>query len=188
MRIRSHVCAVAIFLAPNLAAAEEGSARAVDAPRQAIPRGKQPVPAKPAIRPTAAPATPASASTGIALTLADAIAIGLRDNRTIRSAYIDRIAQKFDLRVAEDRFTPQFSIGGGAVQQRVAGISTTSAEVTPAATVLLPTGATFGFSWVNTVDDSAGIRNRSSTAEMALVQPLLRGGGLDVNTAPVKTA
>lgn len=129
-----------------------------------------------------------SPSTGVGLTLADAVAIALRENRTIRSAYIDRISQKFDLRVAEDRFTPHVSIGGGAAQQRIAGIGMTSAEVTPAVTTLLPTGATFGFSWVNTSVESLGIRTRTSTADLTLVQPLLRGGGVDVNMAPVRVA
>src|SRR4051794_32123571 len=40
------------------------------------------------------------------LSLADAVFIGLRKNTTIRSAYIDRISQIFDLKVAEDIFTP----------------------------------------------------------------------------------
>jgi outer membrane protein TolC len=154
----------------------------------------QAVKAKRVARPPAAPAQPTATETdggrppGISLTIADAIAIALRDNRTIRSAYIDRVAQKFDLRVAEDRFTPQFSINGGATQQQIAGIKTTSAEVTPTATALLPTGATFGLAWANQSTDSAGILTRSSTAELTLSQPLLRGGGVDVNMAPVRSA
>lgn len=41
------------------------------------------------------------------LTLAEAVYLGLRDNRGIRSAYLQRITQKFHLRVAEDSFTPR---------------------------------------------------------------------------------
>lgn len=48
----------------------------------------------------------------IDLTLSDAIYLGLRNNRAIRNAYLDRIAQTFDLRVAEDRFTPKLSLTG----------------------------------------------------------------------------
>ncbi len=54
----------------------------------------------------------------IELTLSDAIYLGLRDNRAIRSAYLDRIAQKFDLRVAEDRFTPKLVLSGGYLSSR----------------------------------------------------------------------
>ncbi|PJG54816.1 hypothetical protein CVM73_11975 [Bradyrhizobium forestalis] len=159
------------------------------------PGSKPAVKAKRAARPSAALAQPAATAdtevarpAGISLTVADAIAIALRDNRTIRSAYIDRIAQKFDLRVVEDRFTPHFSINGGATRQQVAGINTTSAEITPAAIALLPTGATFGLAWANHMTDTAGIVTRSSTAELTLSQPLLRGGGVDVNMAPVRAA
>jgi outer membrane protein TolC len=175
----ANLCVIIILLAPPPVLAEQGSARRNEVSR-AEPARQDP---KPAIRRETGPQV-----VEIALTLADAIAMGLRDNRAIRSAYVGRIAQKFDLRVAEDRFTPQFSIGGGAVHRHVAGINSTSAEISPAATMLLPTGATFGLSWVNTLNDGGGIRDRSSTAELSLVQPLLRGGGIDVNMAPVRTA
>ena len=68
------------------------------------------------------------------------------------------------------------SINGGVLRQQIAGINTTSAEITPAATALLPTGATFGLAWANQMSDTAGIVTRSSTAELTLSQPLLRGG------------
>ena len=41
------------------------------------------------------------------LTLGDAVYLGLRNNPAIRSAYLQRVAQKFDLRVAEDAFNPK---------------------------------------------------------------------------------
>ncbi|HEV2153200.1 TolC family protein [Bradyrhizobium sp.] len=160
------------------AAQETGSKPAAKARRTNPPSAPLP--------PTAE--TVAARPGGIALTVADAIAIALRDNRTIRSAYIDRIAQKFDLRVAEDRFTPHVTINGGATRQQIAGINTTSAEITPAATALLPTGATFGLAWANQMTDTAGIVTRSSIAELTLSQPLLRGGGIEVNMAPVRAA
>lgn len=196
---RAQLCILMILLAPALALAQEGSARRNDAPRLPPAARETPpnlplnaplvmIPKPAACSPTQSAVAEPHAASGIILTLADAIAIGLRDNRTIRSAYIDRIAQKFDLRVAEDRFTPQFSVDGSAVRQRVARINATTAEVTPATTVLLPTGATFGFSWVSTLSDVAGVRDRNSTAELSVVQPLLRGGGIDVNRAPVRTA
>lgn len=54
----------------------------------------------------------------IDLTLSDAIYLGLRDNRSIRSIYLDRIAQKFDLRVAGDRFTPKLMLSAGYISER----------------------------------------------------------------------
>lgn len=37
----------------------------------------------------------------------DCIALAIQQNRTIRNAYLDRIVQRYDLRVAEDKFTPK---------------------------------------------------------------------------------
>lgn len=136
----------------------------------------------------AQPGSDAATPGGIPLTLADAVAIALRDNRAIRSAYVDRVAQKFDLRLAEDQFTPKFGISGSVVRQRIADINTTLVEASPGAAVLLPTGATFGFAWVNRMTDTAGGVTRSSVAELTLAQPLLRGGGVDVTMAPVRAA
>ena len=39
-------------------------------------------------------------------------------NRTIQSAYLDRIAQKYDLRVAEDYFNPKLVLGGRYVASK----------------------------------------------------------------------
>jgi outer membrane protein TolC len=142
------------------------------------------LPAKTAARP---PADNTSAK-AIKLSLADAIFFALRDNRTIQSAYADRIVQKFNLRVTEDTLTPHFAISSNPQYQTGSGSSFWTADITPNAAVLLPTGATFGFAWANQVADSGGIQTRSSAAEINLTQPLLRGGGVDVTMAPIRTA
>jgi outer membrane protein TolC len=140
--------------------------------------------------------TPAKA---IKLSLADAIFIALRDNRTIQSAYADRITQKFSLRVTEDTLTPHFAISSNPQYQKFSNLSSSqfpasadsssrAADITPNATVLLPTGATFGFAWANQVTDSSGTETRSSAAQFSLTQPLLRGGGVDYTMAPIRTA
>ena len=128
------------------------------------------------------------AEVDVPLTLADAVSLALRDNRTIRGAYLDRIIQKFDLRVAEDGFASHLGLAGGAVRQRIAGINTTALEVSPGITALLPTGATLGFSWANRTAESPGVRTRSTAGVLSLTQPLLRGGGVDVTLAPVRSA
>lgn len=48
----------------------------------------------------------------IEMTLGDAIYLGLRNNRAIRSAYLNRISQKFDLTVSQDRFNPKLTLSG----------------------------------------------------------------------------
>lgn len=125
---------------------------------------------------------------GAPLTLADAVFLGLRNNRSTKSAYIDRIAQKFDLRVAEDRFTPQFSVQGEVARQRFGDVNTTTLNVAPGVTLLTQTGATFDFAWNNAATWNEGRRSAISAAEISVEQPLLRGAGVEVNMAPVRQA
>ncbi|HEY0836050.1 MAG TPA: TolC family protein [Azospirillum sp.] len=126
-----------------------------------------------------------AAPCNVPMTLADAVFIALRDNR---SAHIARIAQKFALRVAEDRFAPQFAVSGAVVRQRIGEVRATDAEITPSATVQVPPGATFGFAWVNTMTSAGGVRTRASAAELSVTQPLLRGGGVEATMVPVRSA
>ncbi|MFK4259942.1 TolC family protein [Agrobacterium tumefaciens] len=122
------------------------------------------------------------------MTLADAVFLGLRGNRSIKSAYIDRIAQKFDLRVAEDRFTPHFSVTGELARQRIGNVTSTTLDVSPGVTMLTKSGATFDFAWSNAASVDDGGRSLTSAAEITVQQPLLRGAGVEVNMAPVQQA
>jgi outer membrane protein TolC len=129
-----------------------------------------------------------SASGQVNLTLLDAVFLGIRNNHSIRSAYIDRIWQKFDLKVAEDIFTPHFTINGSAQRQHVAGINSTSADFSSTAAILATTGATIGLTWDENMTDTAGVTTRTSAGMVSFVQPLLRGGGVEVTRAPVDIA
>lgn len=124
----------------------------------------------------------------IELSLADAIFLGLRNNRQIKSNFITRIAQKFDLRVAEDRFTPQFSIDGSLSRQRIAGVHSNLFDVSPGVTALTPLGTRFDFSWNLSGTHSDGLNTSSNTINLSIDQPLLRGAGYEVNMAPVNIA
>lgn len=141
-------------------------------------------------RPTAAPAAPpVPDGPRVELTLPDAVALGLRENRTIRSAYLQRIAQKFELRVAEDRFTPKLTLSASYRARRDLGFPGSSADLTPIATMVTPIGTQMALAWANTSDKIAGSdRFTSSNINFAVIQPLLRDGGLDVNMAPVRIA
>ncbi|KMW74371.1 membrane protein [Photorhabdus luminescens subsp. luminescens] len=125
----------------------------------------------------------------IGLTLSDAIYLGLRNNRLIRSAYLDRIAQKFDLRVAEDRFTPKLLINSRYIAARNQSDRYRQSEITPTSTLLGEYGTRFSLSWTNrtTWADNAG-RSRNDGVSFSVIQPLLRGAGKDVATAPVRLA
>lgn len=133
----------------------------------------------------------ASAAGETPMTLADCIAVAVRENRTIRNAYLDRVVQKYDLRVAEDKFTPkllltpsiQTSGGSGTTPDTAtAGLSGSVAE-------LLPTGAAISLTAKHDVTSTDNIRpGRAYGWNVSLSQPLLKGAGIDVNTASVTTA
>ncbi|MGZ2402764.1 TolC family protein [Rhizobium ruizarguesonis] len=138
----------------------------------------------------AAPVTAANPPlfSGKKLTLEDAVFLGLRNNRTIRSAYIDRVSQKFGLRVAEDRFNPQFGINGDFARQSIAGVESTTLKVSPTVSLLTQTGAALNFAWNTSTNWQDAANGFSSAAQIGITQPLLRGAGAEINLAPVQTA
>lgn len=140
-------------------------------------------------KPTASAAPPSAEGPRVELTLPEAVALGLRDNRTIQSAYLQRIAQKFDLRVAEDKFSPKLSVSTSYLARRDQGVAGSSAEVTPVATMTTPIGTQMALSWASTSDKiGAGGRSSASNLSFTVIQPLLRNAGLDANMASVRIA
>jgi outer membrane protein TolC len=136
--------------------------------------------------PVAAP--PAAEGPKIELTLPDAVALGLRENRTIRSAYLQRIAQKFNLRVAEDKFSPKLNIAGSYLLRRNNGDTGSSADITPMVTMSTPIGTQVALSWSKSSDKTGTGRATSSGLNLTVIQPLLRDAGLDANMASVRIA
>lgn len=125
----------------------------------------------------------------INLTLSDAIYLGLRDNRAIRSAYLDRVAQKFDLRVAEDRFTPKLMLSGSYVATHNQDDRYKQGDFTPTSTLLTPYGTRVSLGWTyqHTDANQAGLSHNDG-ANITVIQPLLRGAGKEIATAPVRLA
>ncbi|MDR1064177.1 MAG: TolC family protein [Azoarcus sp.] len=124
----------------------------------------------------------------VELTLDDAVFLGLRRNRAIRSAYLDRIAQKFDLRVEEDRFNPQLALSGRYLASRDQDDRIRQAELTPGVSLQGPLGTRFSLSWTGQLSetDRAGHQRRQGTT-FSVIQPLLRGAG-DAATARLRLA
>lgn len=137
-----------------------------------------------------APAIIALHNTGkINLTLSDAIYLGLRDNWTIRSAYLDRIAEKFDLRVAEDRFTPKLELAGGYISARNQADRYRQGNLKPISTLLTPWGTRVSLGWTYNHHQANVVGlSRNDGADIVVIQPLLRGAGWDIATAPVRLA
>ena len=123
----------------------------------------------------------------IELTLSDAIYLGVRGNRSIKSAYLDRISQKFELRTIEDMFTPKTQIKTSYLYDRNKNDKYKEGYISPETTLLTPYGTMFNLSWARSQknSDNSGIYS-SDGANISIIQPLLRGAGKDIATAPVK--
>jgi len=130
------------------------------------------------------------------LGLADAIAVALRQNPRLRSSYLDRVVDQLRLEVAEARFLPQGELAVSAAQRRAEGRdgdTQRTIRLSPNASMLLPTGGRVSFNWnmedrLDSASADVGGSGRHSAATLEVVQPLLRGGGLEVGRAPVELA
>ncbi|MEB0123822.1 TolC family protein [Pseudomonas sp. CCI1.2] len=129
-----------------------------------------------------------SAST-VELTLADAVYLGLRDNRSIRSAYLQRIVQKFELRVAQDVFSPKVIITSKHQGNRGHADRQRDHSLKPEATLLNEWGTRFTLSWVQQLNQAdQGGRKRNNGLDFEVVQPLLKGAGREIVNAPTRLA
>lgn len=123
------------------------------------------------------------------LTLAEAVARGLQGNRTISSAYWQRISQRFDLKVAEEQFEPQFNVQGRYLATQRDDDYEQISEISPTVIMEGPLGTNFSLSWTEALNRSGEIgRRHSSGVTLAVIQPLLRDAGRDVATAPLRLA
>lgn len=121
--------------------------------------------------------------------LVDAIALTLRHNRSIRSAYLTRIAQKFDLKVARDQYAPQLSIKVSYLRNRNHTDRYRQTQLKPAVSQLTPYGTRLSLDWAyaETRADVAG-RRFNDGANFLIIQPLLRGAGRAIASAPLRQA
>jgi outer membrane protein TolC len=145
------------------------------------------MPARPSIPGAASVDVPDKGT--IVLRLADAVLLGLANNSDIRAAYLDRLAQKSVLQAAEARFSPKLMLNGSHVVSQNLSDQSIQTEFSPTATMLSETGARFSLSWTNRVNqDERGIASRDDGASFTVVQPLMRGAGRDIVTAPLRQA
>ena len=120
------------------------------------------------------------------MSLAEAVTLALRHSRTVESAYLDRLLEKFDLKTAQDKFSPDFSLFSSASQADREGKSSYSTEVGGEAVLKVPTGGEFSLTWsqpVHTSDNDQWLDNFGNDLVLSFTQPLLKGGGVQVNRA-----
>ena len=125
------------------------------------------------------------------LSLEEAVLLALRNNRELIGARLDRITERFALRVAENKFRPHVTFGSHFDRTHTAPASDL-VETGLGSTIMLriPTGGEFNFDWggIRRGGDSPSRSRYSNELVFKFTQPLLRGAGIGVNTASVRIA
>jgi len=143
------------------------------------------------------------------VSLAECIRLALAANRTVQVATLDRTVQKFNLRVAEDKFMPHGQIVSMAAYdspgRNFGGPSAVFGRIFPTVSLLMPTGSEMSFSWLSSKDSPTSDLLATLSGQVTPIlgtldqpygggfdisirQPLLKGGGLAVNKASVNIA
>lgn len=116
------------------------------------------------------------------LTLDDAIALALRNNRSLLDARLSRTVQEYALDVARDRYRPRGRIGPSA---RAEKDGEPAALLITQGSLRVPTGGEMTLRWSKRL---AGEGEHSGVYSLSFEQPLLRGFGVGVDTAPLRMA
>ena len=132
--------------------------------------------------PAAAQAPATGTSTALALTLEQTIRLALDNNRSLVSARRRRDTDKLSLEVAEDRYRPRARIGAST---RTNNRGENQAELSIGPSLRVPSGGELRLGWDTPL---AGSEARAGTWTLGFSQPLLRGFGPGVDTAPVRIA
>ncbi|MBD2002889.1 MULTISPECIES: TolC family protein [Cyanophyceae] len=143
---------------------------------------------------------PITPQPGIQLTLADVVVLAVQNNTDIKNAYLERIAQRQNLAIAEDKFIPNLTPNVSFNIERFGSGATTSTSADlglgASVSVNIPTGARLSFGW----DTQTQTSNRNNfidninndilgqNLQLRFTQPLLRGAGTAVNRASIDIA
>jgi len=122
------------------------------------------------------------------LTLEEAVALGLRDNRDLRSLRMARAIDRFDLFLAHRAYWPSAGVSVSAIRRKSDGLpATEDLTVSPSIRWTSPVGTSVSAGW-SRYEPLDGRGGASTGFSMTLSQPLLRGAGWDVNMAPLRQA
>lgn len=137
------------------------------------------------------PTSPAARKKAVRkLSLREAIFLALRYNPNIRNAELDRVVQRYQLRLANNEFEMQYAIGASGVIQKsrfngVGSDTTHSFLASPEFGLRTKLGTKASLNIDNNV---SGDNNFSPVLNFSLTQPLLRGFGKNVNEAALLNA
>ncbi|STO32444.1 TolC family protein [Legionella bozemanae] len=124
------------------------------------------------------------------LSLREAILLALRYNPNIQNAELDRIVQRYQLRLAHNQFELQYALGASGVIQKSKfnGVGTDTTRTflaSPEFNLKTKLGTEANLSINNNVNDN---NNYNPVLNFSLTQPLLRGFGKAVNEAALLDA
>ncbi len=145
------------------------------------------------------------------LTLYEAVVLAIRNNRSVKNAYLDRIVQKFDLEVSESEFLPRINFDGSISfqknrtktlaenQEPATTTSTNSSSAGVTLTEKIPTGGDITLNWqhptsatkilaADPMNLTPEAKSREDSLTFSFSQPLLKGGGIEVNMATLQRA
>ncbi|STY27910.1 Outer membrane protein [Legionella wadsworthii] len=137
------------------------------------------------------PTSPSSRSKKVHhLSLREAILLALRYNPNIQNAELDRIVQRYQLRLANNQFELQYALGASGVIQRSTfnGVGTGTTRTflaSPEFNLRTKHGTEANLSINNNVNDN---NNYNPVLNFSVTQPLLRGFGKSVNEAALLDA
>ncbi|WP_133129875.1 TolC family protein [Legionella yabuuchiae] len=124
------------------------------------------------------------------LTLREAILLALRYNPNIQNAELDRIIQRYQLRLAYNQFELQYALAGTALieQSRYSGVGSTINRTGIATPELSYKNRYGGAASLKMDNNVAATGNYNPLLNFTLTQPLLRGFGRAANEAGLKDA
>jgi outer membrane protein TolC len=137
------------------------------------------------------PTSPAARSKKVhPMSIREAILLALRYNANIQNAELDRIVQRYQLRLAHNEFEVQYALGASGVLQNSTfnGIGSTTTRTllaSPELGLKTKLGTDASLSIDNNV---SGNNSYSPVLNFSLTQPLLRGFGKSVNEAALLDA
>lgn len=130
------------------------------------------------------------------LTLADCVILALKNNIDLKNTFLNRITQRFSVKVAENKFRPQGNIALETQRSSTypdvdTGRTTGSTQTTNTSVTLnVPTGGNFALAWNNqaTKTDVAETYGYNPSWTLSYTQPLLKNAGKEVATADLVIA
>ncbi len=154
---------------------------------------------EPEINPNPEPNLSPTEPNQVQLELRDIIFLALENNRTIRNQYLERIVQQQDLAVAEGKFvpnlTPRIALDWRNIEQSGTTNTSSGAVLSAQLGMIIPTGGEVNLGWEGQRENRSGdgLSGRDNNIfrqnlELSFRQPLLRGGGIDLNQATIKIA